>query len=65
MGRRQKIKRKIPQIHSPCMRICLLNKELFCKGCLRHQSEIRNWPILDDDIRQEILDDIPNRILES
>lgn len=50
-------------IPSPCMGTCrLFESQPICKGCYRHQDEIRNWPILTAEQKQAALDAIPERV---
>ncbi len=52
---------KATYIPTPCIRVCRLNEESVCVGCLRSAEEIRRWPDADLDERIEILDQISER----
>ena len=43
-------------MESPCIKVCELNSELVCIGCGRTQDEIRDWMILTDEERKEIME---------
>ena len=59
-SRRRQLDNTVP---SPCLGICrLFEKQPFCKGCFRHQDEIRHWSILSAPEKQAALDAIPERI---
>ncbi|SHI34545.1 hypothetical protein SAMN02745194_00087 [Roseomonas rosea] len=40
---------------SPCVRLCTLNGDGLCLGCLRTIDEIAAWPSADDAARRAIL----------
>lgn len=42
-------------VASPCNSICSLNGEDTCIGCFRTGTEIRNWSLLDNDQRLDVL----------
>jgi predicted Fe-S protein YdhL (DUF1289 family) len=42
-------------IASPCNSICSLNDEDTCIGCFRTREEIREWSVLDDYQRLDVL----------
>ncbi len=42
-------------IPSPCISICALNDENVCIGCYRTDKEIREWLLMDDDEKLEVL----------
>ena len=52
-------------IKNPCQSICIVEEidgvNDYCIGCFRTVSEIQCWYDLSDDVRQEILDDLPRR----
>jgi predicted Fe-S protein YdhL (DUF1289 family) len=48
-------------IQTPCIRICQLNADSICVGCLRSLDEIGAWPDADTDERMRILDNISER----
>ena len=52
-GQRNRIRRK--EIKSPCVKICSL-EEGVCIGCGRSQDEIREWVIMTDIQREEIME---------
>lgn len=45
-------------IPSPCVKICILNKEKICKGCGRTIKEIQDWSKLTDKEKREVLNRI-------
>ena len=50
------------EIDSPCIKICVIHPETrLCTGCLRSIEEIGIWSQLTPEIRNEIMDDLPNR----
>ena len=42
-------------IPSPCISVCLLDKNDVCVGCWRTADEITEWNECDDDRKLEIL----------
>ena len=46
---------------SPCISLCRLNDQDICEGCFRTSEEIRTWVYLDDDQRQDIIDNCSQR----
>ena len=43
-------------IESPCIGVCLLNKEHhYCEGCFRSQDEIAQWITLSDIQKKEVI----------
>ena len=49
------------KISSPCVKICKLNKNNVCLGCLRTLDEIHQWPKLTEEQRLEIIQDLEKR----
>jgi len=53
------------KIKNPCQSICILEEDddgsEYCIGCFRTASEIQCWYDLSDEVRQEIIDDLPRR----
>tara|TARA_R110000787_G_scaffold61923_5_gene140194 strand:- start:7308 stop:7556 length:249 start_codon:yes stop_codon:yes gene_type:complete len=45
----------IATISSPCVSICALDHEDVCIGCHRTAREIRDWLLMDDDERLEVI----------
>ena len=43
-------------VSSPCVSICQLNEEGICIGCYRSMDEIREWFLMEDDERLEVLE---------
>ncbi|MGE7958071.1 DUF1289 domain-containing protein [Pseudomonas sp. NPDC089530] len=43
-----------PAVASPCISLCRLDEEKFCKGCFRHVEDIREWRSADDERRRAI-----------
>lgn len=48
-------------IISPCVSICRLDSTGICIGCYRSVKEIREWYILDDVAKADILKQIEKR----
>ena len=51
-------------IASPCIGVCMLQKVnniTLCTGCKRTPYEIRNWTILSDKERKEIMSELKTR----
>lgn len=42
-------------VSSPCVSICALDEEDICVGCHRSADEIREWLLMDDPQRLEVL----------
>ncbi len=42
-------------IPSPCISICALNEDDVCVGCYRTAKEIREWMLMDDDEKLDVL----------
>lgn len=47
-----------PVILSPCIGICELDREGYCKGCLRTGEEIAHWISMGDSERQRLVDEV-------
>ena len=47
-----------PAILSPCVGICELDTEGYCKGCLRSGDEIARWVAMDDAERQQVIEHV-------
>jgi predicted Fe-S protein YdhL (DUF1289 family) len=48
-------------VKSPCIEVCELNPDGYCRGCYRTKSEIRNWLGFSDERKQQILIEIRER----
>ena len=46
---------------SPCVRDCCLGDDLTCLGCFRSLDEIKEWGLVDEQRRREILDNAKRR----
>lgn len=46
---------------SPCVRDCCLGDDLTCLGCFRSLEEIKEWGLVDDRRRREILHNAEQR----
>ena len=46
---------------SPCVRNCCLGDDLTCLGCFRSLDEIKEWGLVDDERRREILQNAEQR----
>jgi predicted Fe-S protein YdhL (DUF1289 family) len=44
----------VPQVASPCTRVCCLDDEDVCIGCGRTMTEICEWSLTTDERRLEI-----------
>jgi len=42
-------------ITSPCVSICSLDEDDVCIGCYRTAGEIRDWLLLDDEERLDVI----------
>lgn len=42
-------------ITSPCVSICALDKDDVCIGCHRTAKEIRDWLLMNDDERLDVI----------
>ncbi len=52
-----------PPMESPCVNICLMDPESgLCSGCGRSLDEIGQWLRLDDNERQRIMAELPDRM---
>ncbi|HAK52876.1 MAG TPA: DUF1289 domain-containing protein [Gammaproteobacteria bacterium] len=51
----------ITNVASPCIRICTLNKDDLCIGCLRTLDEISRWSSANSEQRLHILESIAER----
>jgi predicted Fe-S protein YdhL (DUF1289 family) len=40
---------------SPCVSICAMNNDDLCIGCFRTSREIREWLLMEDDERLEVI----------
>jgi len=47
---------KLSKIESPCIRNCCLDKNDICLGCFRSVTEIKQWAVVDDDMKRVIID---------
>jgi predicted Fe-S protein YdhL (DUF1289 family) len=48
-------------VQTPCIRICQLDDQQICTGCLRNAQEIQAWPDASTHQRRLILDAIDRR----
>ncbi len=46
---------------SPCVRDCCLGDDLTCLGCFRSLEEIKEWGLVDEPRRREILHNAAQR----
>ena len=53
--RRQRDRIRWDDIQSPCVKICKL-EDGICIGCGRTQDEIREWVVMTDKQREEIME---------
>ena len=47
---------------SPCINICKLDENKICIGCYRTLDEIANWTKYTDKEKQNIINQVQNRI---
>jgi predicted Fe-S protein YdhL (DUF1289 family) len=53
-----------PRVLSPCIGICVVDQKTnFCLGCKRTIAEIGRWPMMDDESRQAVIDQLRRRKL--
>jgi hypothetical protein len=51
-----------PRVLSPCIGICVLDQPTgLCLGCKRTIAEIGRWPMMDDEERQAVIDQLRRR----
>ena len=43
-------------IPSPCISVCSMNEEDLCIGCHRNSRAIRDWMLMDDTERYEVIE---------
>jgi len=43
------------RVASPCISICALDDDDVCMGCYRTSDEIRNWVMMDDEERIDVI----------
>jgi len=46
---------------SPCVKICELDSQGMCKGCLRSMQEIASWLGMSAEQRAAVTADLPKR----
>ncbi|MDX2350582.1 MAG: DUF1289 domain-containing protein [Porticoccus sp.] len=42
-------------ITSPCISICAMDEKDLCIGCYRTSKEIRDWLLMEDDERLDVI----------
>ena len=42
-------------ITSPCISICAMDEKYLCIGCYRTSKEIRDWLLMEDDERLDVI----------
>ncbi len=48
---------------SPCVGVCGLDQDTgWCYGCGRTSMEIEGWQVFDDDKRERLEEELPNRV---
>lgn len=52
----------IPQVASPCIRVCCLDDEDICIGCGRTLTEICEWSVSTDERRLQIAESARTRL---
>ena len=49
---------------SPCIGVCTIDEEGLCVGCHSSGNEIAAWPMMNDDARLRMMDEVlPRRAL--
>jgi len=48
-------------VESPCIRICCLDDNDICLGCFRSLAEITQWTQVDEQTRQDFLNNANHR----
>ncbi|MEO6154486.1 MAG: DUF1289 domain-containing protein [Thermomonas sp.] len=43
---------------SPCIGICHIADDGLCEGCHRSGAEIAQWPMMNDDARLRMMDEL-------
>ncbi|MAD58277.1 MAG: DUF1289 domain-containing protein [Porticoccus sp.] len=43
-------------VPSPCVSICSMNDQDICIGCHRNSREIREWMLMDDAERHQVIE---------
>lgn len=50
---------------SPCIGICSIEDDGLCGGCHRSGDEIAHWPLMNDDLRLRLMEDVLPRRAEA
>lgn len=50
---------------SPCIGICSIDDDGLCGGCHRTGDEIAHWPMMNDDVRLRMMEDVLPRRAEA
>jgi len=50
---------------SPCIGICSIDDDGLCGGCHRTGDEIAHWPLMNDDVRLRMMEDVLPQRAES
>ena len=43
---------------SPCIGVCNIDDDGLCAGCHRTGDEIAAWPMMNDDVRLRLMEDV-------
>lgn len=43
------------EIANPCIQVCELDKQGYCKGCLRNRTERDLWLMMNDSQKRQVL----------
>ena len=43
------------EIASPCIQVCELDKQGYCKGCLRNRTERDLWLMMNDSQKRQVI----------
>ena len=49
------------EVESPCVGVCDLGPDYWCKGCYRTNDEIKNWLKYSDEERDAIMAEIETK----
>ena len=49
-------------VKSPCISVCVLNKDDICEGCYRSAEEITRWAALDNTQKKAVMKNVKARL---
>jgi uncharacterized protein len=53
------------QVNSPCVSVCILDREDICQGCYRSALQITDWMVYSDDEKLAVLKQCAQRRRDS